>query len=386
MGVLKAEPAKVQDWATRSVGAYWRAYDVQLAIYALLLAGLGLAMSYSSTVVTGVSPLDPSSNFLRGLVWSVIAVVVFVLATLFDYKWLKTFVWPIYFVNLGLLALSLVIGTGIGGSARWIAIGPLQFQFSELAKILMIVVLANYLAARHDRLGSIRVILGACVLMVPTWILVMLQPDLGTSLVLAAILAGMLFMSGASMKWLTIMAGLVIAMIPIAWTYILRDYQKQRLTSFLNPASDPQGSGYQLLQSQIAVGSGGVFGKGLTNGTQDTLAFLPVGDTDFAFARLAEELGFIGAILVFALFIVLLWRVLMAGYRSQDRFGTIFAAGIGSMLLFQLVVNVGMVIGLLPITGIPLPFITRGGASLISLAIGLGILQSINIRQSKADW
>jgi rod shape determining protein RodA len=386
MGVLKAEPAKVQDWATRSVGAYWRAYDVQLAIYALLLAGLGLAMSYSSTVVTGVSPLDPSSNFLRGLVWSAIAVVVFISATLFDYKWLKTFAWPIYFVNLGLLALSLVIGTGVGGSARWIAIGPLQFQFSELAKILMIVVLANYLAERHDRLGSLRVILGACVLMVPTWILVMLQPDLGTSLVLAGILAGMLFMSGASMKWLTIMAGLVIAMIPIAWTYILRDYQKLRLTSFLNPASDPQGSGYQLLQSQIAVGSGGVFGKGLTNGTQDTLAFLPVGDTDFAFARLAEELGFIGAVLVFVLFVVLLWRVLMSGYRSQDRFGTIFAAGIGSMLLFQLVVNVGMVIGLLPITGIPLPFITRGGASLISLAIGLGILQSINIRQSKADW
>jgi rod shape determining protein RodA len=386
MGVLKAEPAKVQDWATRSVGAYWRAYDVQLAIYALLLAGLGLAMSYSSTVVTGVSPLDPSSNFLRGLVWSVVAVFVFVVATFFDYKWLKTFVWPIYFVNLGLLALSLVIGTGVGGSARWIAIGPLQFQFSELAKILMIVVVASYLAERHDRLGSIRVILGACVLMVPTWILVMLQPDLGTSLVLAGILAGMLFMSGASMKWLTIMAGLVIALIPIAWTYILRDYQKQRLTSFLNPAGDPQGSGYQLLQSQIAVGSGGVFGKGLTNGTQDTLAFLPVGDTDFAFARLAEELGFVGAVLVFVLFAVLIWRVLMAGYRSQDRFGTIFAAGIGSMLLFQLVVNVGMVIGLLPITGIPLPFITRGGASLISLAIGLGILQSINIRQSKADW
>ena len=386
MGVLKAEPAKIQDWATRSVGAYWNAYDAQLAIYAFLLAGLGLAMSYSSTVVTGVSPLDPSSNFLRGLIWSAIAVVVFLGATLFDYKWLRTFTWPIYFVNLGLLALSLVIGTGVSGAARWIAIGPLQFQFSELAKILMIVVLASYLAQRQDRLGSLRVILGACVLMVPTWILVMLQPDLGTSLVLAGILAGMLFLSGASMKWLAILAGLVIAMIPLAWTYVLRDYQKARLLSFLNPASDPQGTGYQLLQSQIAVGSGGVFGKGLTNGTQDTLAFLPVGDTDFAFARLAEELGFIGAILVFLLFVVLIWRVLMAGYRSQDRFGTIFAAGLASMLFFQLVVNVGMVIGLLPITGIPLPFITRGGASLISLAIGLGILQSINIRQSRAEW
>jgi rod shape determining protein RodA len=386
MGVFKAEPAKVQDWATRSVGAYWRAYDIQLAMYALLLAGLGLAMSYSSTVVTGVNPLDPSSNFLRGLMWSGIAVIVFATATVFDYKWLKTFAWPIYFVNLGLLGLSLVVGTGVGGAARWIAIGPLQFQFSELAKILMIVVLANYLAVRQDRLGSIRVILGACVLMVPTWALVMLQPDLGTSLVLAGILAGMLFMSGASMKWLGVLAGLVIAFIPFAWTYLLRDYQKQRLLSFLNPASDPQGAGYQLTQSQIAVGSGGLFGKGLTNGTQDTLAFLPVGDTDFAFARLAEELGFIGALLVFVLFVVLLWRVLMAGYRSQDRFGTIFAAGIGSMILFQLIVNVGMVIGLLPITGIPLPFITRGGASLISLAIGLGILQSINIRQAKAEW
>ena len=288
MGVLKAEPAKVQDWATTSVGAYWRAYDLQLAIYALLLAGLGLAMSYSSTVVTGVNPLDPSSNFLRGLMWSGIAVIVFIAATFFDYKWLKTFAWPIYFVNLGLLALSLVIGTGVGGAARWIAIGPLQFQFSELAKILMIVVLANYLAERHDRLGSLRVILGACVLMVPTWVLVMLQPDLGTSLVLAGILAGMLFLSGASMKWLGALAGLVIALVPIAWNYILRDYQKQRLLSFLNPASDPQGSGYQLLQSQIAVGSGGLFGKGLTNGTQDALAFLPVGDTDFAFARIGR--------------------------------------------------------------------------------------------------
>ena len=386
MGVLKAEPAKVQDWATTAVGAYWRAYDIQLAIYALLLAGLGLAMSYSSTVVTGVNPLDPSSNFLRGLMWSGIAVIVFMAATFFDYKWLRTFAWPIYFVNLGLLALSLVIGTGIGGAARWIAIGPLQFQFSELAKILMIVVLANYLAERHDRLGSLRVILGACILMVPTWVLVMLQPDLGTSLVLAGILAGMLFLSGASMKWLGALAGLVIAMVPIAWNYILRDYQKQRLLSFLNPASDPQGAGYQLTQSQIAVSAGGLFGRGLTNGTQDALAFLPVGDTDFAFARLAEELGFIGAVLVFVLFLVLLWRVLMAGYRSQDRFGTVFAAGIGSLLVFQLVVNVGMVIGLMPVTGIPLPFITRGGASLISLAIGLGVLQSINIRQAKADW
>ena len=190
-----------------------------------------------------------------------------------------------------------------------------------------------------------------------------IQPDLGTSLVLGGILAGMLFMSGASIRWLAVLAGLVVAAIPIAWTYVLRDYQKQRLLSFLDPSADPQGSGYQLLQAQISVGSGGLFGKGLTNGTQNQLDFLPVQTTDFVFALLAEELGFLGAVLVFGLFIALIWRILLAAWRSQDPFGLAIASGIASMLLFQLVVNVGMVIGVMPITGIPLPFITHGGAS-----------------------
>jgi rod shape determining protein RodA len=214
----------------------------------------------------------------------------------------------------------------------------------------------------------------------------MLQPDLGTSLVFGAILAGMLFLSGASLRWLFALLAGVLAAFPLIWTHILRDYQKERLTSFLDPAADIQGAGYQLYQSQIAVGSGGVFGKGLTNGTQNQLDFLPVQTTDFVFAILAEELGFIGAIVTFALFAALLWRVLAAGWRSRDAFGTLFAAGMASMILFQLVVNVGMVIGIMPITGIPLPFVTHGGASLISIAIGLGILQSINIRQTRAEW
>ena len=179
---------------------------------------------------------------------------------------------------------------------------------------------------------------------------------------------------------------MIIAAVPIAWTYILRDYQKGRLLSFLDPAADPQGSGYQLLQSQIAVGSGGLFGKGLTNGTQNALDFLPVQTTDFVFALLCEELGFLGAMLVLGLFIALIWRILLTAWRSQEPFGLAFAAGVASMLLFQIIVNVGMVIGVMPITGIPLPFITHGGASLISIAIGLGILQSINIRQTRAEW
>ena len=387
MGVLKAEPARAQDWAAKSVGAAWRAFDWQMTIFAILLIGFGQAMAYSNTVAAGDGLFELGSTFARGLIWTAIATLTFVIAAAFDYKWLRTFAWPLYFVNLGLLVLTLLIGDGVSGAARWISIGPFfQFQFSELAKILMIVVLANYLASRQKSLNSIWTILGACVLMVPAWLLVLLQPDLGTSLVLAAILAGMLFMSGASARWLAVLAAVIIAAVPIAWTYILRDYQKGRLLSFLDPAADPQGSGYQLLQSQIAVGSGGLFGKGLTNGTQNQLDFLPVQTTDFVYALLCEELGFLGAMLVLGLFIALIWRILLTAWRSQEPFGLALAAGVASMLMFQVIVNVGMVIGVMPITGIPLPFITHGGASLISIAIGLGILQSINIRQTRAEW
>ena len=215
-------------------------------------------------------------------------------------------------------------------------------------------------------------IVGACLLVGPPLVLVMLQPDLGTSLVFGAILAGMLWMSGASLRWLIVLAVGVIAMVPIAWTYLLRDYQKARLTAFLNANPDIQGAGFQLHQAQIAVGAGGLIGKGLTNGTQTQGDLLPVQATDFVFATLAEELGFIGGIVMFVLFVLLLWRVLVAGWRSRDAFGTLFAAGVASMILFQLVVNVGMVLGVMPITGIPLPFVTHGGASLVSMAAGLG--------------
>ena len=386
MGVIRAEPARVTDWAARSVGAAWRAFDLQLVVYAVLLVAVGLVMAYTNSVENGSTPLEAGTTFTRGLMWAGIASIVFVLATIFDYHWLKTLSWPAYALQLGLLLLTLAIGDGVGNSARWITIGPLTFQFSELAKILMIIVLANYLAGRSHKLDSIRTILGACVLVGPPLALVMLQPDLGTSLVFAAILIGMLWMSGASMKWLAAMAAAVIAMIPIAWTYLLRDYQKERLTSFLNPKPDITDSGYQLYQSQIAVGSGGWFGRGLTNGTQAQGDFLPVQSTDFVFSVLAEELGFIGAMVLFVLFILLLWRVMVAGWRSRDPFGTLFSAGVASMVLFQLFVNVGMVMGIMPITGIPLPFVTHGGASLVSIAIGLGILQSINIRQTRAEW
>jgi rod shape determining protein RodA len=385
MGLMRAD-ARVSDWAARSVGAAWRAFDLQLTTYAALLAAIGLAMAYSNSVEGGRSVLDPGSTFLRGLMWAGLAIVAFTITTAFDYRWLRTLAWPLYVIQIGLLLTSLAFGDGVGGSARWVSLLGIQFQFSEIAKILMILVLAHYLGAREGRLSSLPSILGACVLVAPPWILVMLQPDLGTSLVYLAILAGMLFMSGASLRWLLGLAAGVLAAFPLIWTHVLLDYQKERLTSFINPSADIQGAGYQLYQSQIAVGSGGMFGRGLTNSIQNQLDFLPVGTTDFVFAILAEELGFIGALVTFVLFAALLWRVMVSAWRSRDQFGMLVGCGIASMILFQLTVNVGMVIGIMPITGIPLPFVTHGGASLISIAAGLGILQSINIRQTRAEW
>jgi rod shape determining protein RodA len=386
MSIVGARASRPSHWTAARVSVVWRAFDLQLVTYAAVLLTFGLAMAYSNTATAGFGIFDGGSVFLRALMWTAIALAVFLVATSFDYHWLKTFAWPLYIVQLGLLVLTLAIGGGVGGSSRWVSIFGLQFQFSELAKVLMIIVLANYLGSRMGRLGSLWSILGACILAGPPFLLVLLQPDLGTALVFAAILASTLFMAGASLRWLMVLAAGALAMLPFVWTYVLADYQKARLTAFIDPQADIQGAGYQLFQAQIAVALGGWFGRGLTNGAQNGAGLLPVQDTDFVWAILAEELGFVGAMVVILVFVALIWRVLVTGWRSKDPFGTVFACGVAGWILFQLVVNVGMVMGIMPVTGIPLPFVSHGGASLISIALALGILQSINIRQGRAEW
>jgi len=383
MGTLRAGAARLDLLGGRSTSGTWAHFDLQLAFYALALGVVGLLMAYTNSQG---APLAPGSVFTRGLMWFAIAMVLFTLAAAADFRWLRTFAWPLYGLNLALLILTIAIGSGVGEVSRWISIGGLQFQFSELAKILMAIVLAAYLSGRAGRLGSLTTIIGAAVLALPPFALVLMQPDLGTSLVFGAIVMGTLFLSGASLRWLLVAGAGIVAMVPVAWTFVLADYQKRRLISFMDPAADPLDSGYQLTQSQIAVGSGGIFGKGLTNGSQTQLDYLPVQATDFVGATLAEELGFVGCVVVLILFVALLWRVLLVGWRSRDGFGVSFAGAIASMIAFQLLVNFGMVLGIMPITGIPLPFITHGGASLISLAIGLGIIQSIAMRQGRAEW
>jgi rod shape determining protein RodA len=211
---------------------------------------------------------------------------------------------------------------------------------------------------------------------------VLIQPDLGTSLVFGAIVFGALFVSGASLRWLGAAALGVVAMVPVIWAYVLKDYQKQRLVSFMDPAADPLGSGYQLQQSQMTVTSGGLLGRGLTNGMVGDK--LPVGATDFVFARVGEELGFLGGVVVLTLFALLIWRVLLVGWRSEETFTLALSGGLAAMMLFQMVINIGMVLGVMPITGIPLPFVTHGGASLISAALGLGVLESLAMRRSRS--
>jgi rod shape determining protein RodA len=379
MSTLRLEPARVGSLTAREGEGRWYGFDLQLAIFALSLTVIGLLMAFTNSAD---EPLRPGSIFTRGLIWLALAAFIFVATAAADHHWLRTFVWPIYGISIALLVLTLVVGSGTGGVSRWVSIFGLQFQFSEVAKILLAVVLAHYLALRAARINDFSTLVGAAVIAAPMLALVLIQPDLGTSLVFGAIMLGALFMAGSSLRWLTVAVLAVLAMVPAAWSFVLRDYQQQRLVSFIDPSADPLGSGYQLQQSQLTVSSGGLFGRGLTNGLAGQN--LPVGSTDFVFARVGEELGFLGGFVVLALFALLIWRVLHVGWRSGDTFTLAFSGGIAGMLLFQMIINIGMVLGVMPITGIPLPFVTHGGASLISAALGLGILESLAMRRSRS--
>lgn len=380
MSTLRLEPARVGTLAAHDGQGRWYGFDLQLAIYALSLVVIGLLMAFTNS---GTDPLQPGSIFTRGLVWLTLAAVVFVASAAADHHWLRTFAWPIYGFAILLLLVTLAVGSGTGGVSRWVSILGLQFQFSEFTKILLAVVLAHYLATRAAVIDRPRTIVGAGLITLPLLGLVLIQPDLGTSLVFGAIVFGALFVSGASLRWLAVSAIGVVAMVPVVWAYVLKDYQKQRLVSFMDPTADPLGSGYQLQQSQITVSSGGLLGRGLTNGMVGEN--LPVSATDFVFARVGEELGFLGGMVVLALFALLIWRILLVGWRSGETFTLALSGGLAAMMLFQMVVNVGMVLGVMPITGIPLPFVTHGGASLLSAALGLGILESLAMRRSRSS-
>ena len=360
----------------------WRHFDLQLLLYVLLLIAVGVVMGYSAAFNTEAGATAGMSQTVKTVIWATIGLTLFFVASSVDYHWLRTLAAPIYLVVLGLLTLTMLIGTNLFGAQMSVTVAGLDFQFSEVSKVLMIAVLAAYLAGRRERIGRLGTILVAGALMALPTFLVFRQPDLGTALVFVGILVGMLFLSGASLGWMGLFAAAAIGAAPIA-VGMLHDYQRQRLFCFLDPYADPQGDCYQLVQALNAVGSGGWLGRGLTVGGEGQRGYIPVQSTDFIFTVVAEDLGFVGGTIVLTLFGLLVWRILLIGWQAQDAFGMIIAVGLASMIVFQTSVNVGMVIGIMPVTGIPLPFVTYGGSSLISLLFGMGILQSIRMRSHK---
>ena len=359
--------------------------DPYLLIATLLLIAYGLVMTYAVTVESRTLTGDPMQYVIRGALWASIGLAVMVAVAMFDYAWLGTFAPLLFLLTLGLLGVVLMIGTSSLGAQRSVNFAGMSFQFSEVAKVLMIVVLAKFFADRIDKIGSpITIGLGLAIL-APAFALVYRQPDLGTSLVFVAIFFGMAFMAGARLWQLVGMVAIAGASFPIIWG-LLKPYQQARLTAFIDPYADPQGAGWNIIQSLIAVGSGGPTGKGLTAGTQSPLGYLPIAESDFVFAGLAEDLGFVGAVILFALFILLLMAALRIAFRARDSFGMLLACGVVAMLVFQIMVNVGMAISLMPVTGIPLPFISHGGSSLVSICFALGVLQSVSMRRAGPEF
>ena len=354
--------------------------DPYLLIATFLLIAYGLVMTYSVTAESRTFTGEPMQFVLRGALWAGIGLVAMVGVAMFDYAWLGTFVPLLYVFTLGLLSVVLAVGQESLGAQRSVNLGGLTFQFSEVGKVLMIVVLAKYFADRHDKIGSPLTIAGGLLILGPAVGLVYKQPDLGTSLVFVAIFFGLAFMAGARIWQLVGLIAVAGAAFPLIWSF-LKPYQQGRLTAFLDPYADPQGAGWNIIQSLIAVGSGQATGKGLTAGTQSPLGYLPIAESDFVFAGLAEDLGFIGAVILFLLYIALLVAALRIAFRARDPFGMLLGGGVVAMLLFQILVNVGMAISLMPVTGIPLPFISHGGSSLVSILFALGVLQSIAMRR-----
>ncbi len=359
-----------------------RLYDVDwlLLVATFLLIGYGLVTGYSNTLEDRTFTGDVGQQLLRGVLYAVIGLSVMTIVALVDHSWLGTFAPLIYLGTLALLAVVLVVGHSTLGATRWITIAGFKFQPSEFAKVFMVVVLAKWFADRDTR--SPLTLAGGLALLAAPVALVFRQPDLGTSLVFLGMFFGIAFIAGARLWQLTAIAAAGAAALPLVWTG-LKAYQQARLTAFLDPYSDPQGAGWNIIQSLIAVGSGTLTGKGLTAGTQSPLGYLPIAESDFVFSGLAEDLGFVGAVILFVLYVALLLSALRIAHRSRDAFGAYFAGGIATMLAFQIVVNVGMAISLMPVTGIPLPFISQGGSSLISICFALGALQAISLRREQ---
>jgi len=355
----------------------FRKMDKVLLFSALALGAFGVLMIFSATRAD-----NPSTYYLKKqLVFFILAILVMFLGAAFDYRRIMPYTKIVYAVTL-LLLVVVFFFPAIGGAHRWINLGFFPVQPSEIAKVAVILVLATFLADRHMEIGSNKEFLQAIAIGGGAMFFLFLEPDLGVTLSIFVIMCGMLLVGGARLKQMAVLAGGTAVLVTAAiGLKLLKAYQISRLLVFIKPDMDPLQSGYNLVQSKIAIGSGQLIGKGLFNGTQTNLKFIPEHHTDFIFSVVGEELGFLGGILLLTLFALLLWRALRIAVSARDSFGAMVAVGIVVMFFFQIIVNVGMTMGIMPITGVPLPFMSYGGSSLIVNFFCIGLLLNIGMRR-----
>lgn len=354
-------------------------FDWILLSLVLALAGLGILNLYSASsgYHTGGIPVYSKQAYLL-----VLGLVAMAFILLFDYHYLKDWAYLLYGIGLILLLVVLILGRITSGAQRWIDLGLFSFQPSELAKVVVIIALAKYYGRREYPSGlGFRALFGPALLVGAPFLLILIQPDLGTAMHLAlTCLSILLILRIRPSVILTLSATLAVAL-PFVWLYLLKDYQRDRIFTFLDPERDPLGAGYHIIQSKIAVGSGQFWGKGFMKGTQSQLRFLPEQHTDFAFSVFAEEWGFSGCVVLLTLFLLLILCGLNIAQRSQDRFGGLLALGLTVLIFWQFLINISMVTGLMPVVGIPLPFISYGGTSLVTTLVSIGILLNISMRR-----
>jgi rod shape determining protein RodA len=363
-----------------------RHLDGVLLLTLALLSAVSLLAVYSATHQSQLQfASDPTFYLRRQLTWMALGVVLLLLVALFDYRFFKIYAAFLYVAVLALLVLvQTPLGTNVKGAQRWFEIAGFQAAPSEYMKIALILMLAAVLSEVRDAELFLPDVVRATFIAAVPMALVFLQPDIGTSIVLAAILVGVLVVAGARSRHLAVLAVAAVVLSVGAFQLgIIKDYQITRLTGFLDPANDPQASGYNRNQAEIAIGAGGVLGRGYLGGTQTNLDFVPEQHTDFIFTVIGEEFGFVGAAFVIVLFAILIWRAIRISYLAKDPFGTYVAAGIASMFAIQMFVNIGMVIGIMPITGIPLPFVSYGGSAMLANFVAGGLLLNIHMRRFK---
>jgi rod shape determining protein RodA len=349
--------------------------DYPTVIIVALLVCIGLAMIYSTTHTLK----SPYAYVAKQLLWVFLALLWLIVITGVDYKFFYHYAWYLYVLNLILLTAVFIAGHQAMGAVRWLNIAGLKFQPSELSKIIIIFALGSYLYWIGDNIKQFKYLFGAFIIVGIPMILIIKQPDLGTAMVLVPILFGMLFLAGAKWKHLLSIIGCGVIVSPFLYM-LLKEYQKKRLLVFLNPESDPLGAGYNIIQSKIAIGSGGLFGKGWLHGTQTQLEFIPEHHTDFIFSAFAEEFGYLGIFVLLTLFALLLYRIFTWIKTTEDRQGMLAIAGFATLLTAHIFINIGMTVGIMPVTGLPLPFVSYGGSALINFSTAVGLAMNIHKR------